>query len=124
MALSAEQLADMQGDLGITDDETVFTDDELNRLYTRAGEDYKTAVYYGWQQLMANSAKFFTYSAGQSKVERAQIFEHVKAMVAHWKDESETGGNQMRMLGLNGIPTQHKETPDTYRRRSFSWRRD
>lgn len=125
MALDANQLADMQGDLGITDDESVFTDTELNRLYDRAGSDYNTAVYLGFRQLMADASKFFTYSAGQTKVEKAQLFEHVKAMVEFWKAESRTAANQVRILGLNEVPPRHKDEPsdsdyNRLRRRSLN----
>lgn len=111
MALTTEQRADMQGDLGITTDQTVFTDDELNRLYERADSVYDKAVYLGWRQLMADSAKFFNYSAGQTRVDRATLFDHVKAMVEFWKEVSQTADNQLAILGLNEVPTRHKEIP-------------
>lgn len=111
MALDANQLADLQGDLGITDDQSVFTDAELNRLYDRAGSDYNTAVYMGYRQLMADASKFFTYSAGQTRVEKAALFDHVKAMVEFWKAESRTAANQVRIIGLNEVPPRWKDEP-------------
>jgi hypothetical protein len=112
MALSAEQLADIQGDLGITTDQAVFTDAELDRLYTRASSDYNTAVYLGYRQILADAAKLFNYSAGHTRVERAKTFDHVKAMVDFWKAESRTNANQLKILGLNEIPPRWKDTPD------------
>jgi hypothetical protein len=110
MALTSDQLADMQADLGITDDEAVFTDVELNRLYERAGSDYDKAVYYGWRQLLANVAKFHNYTAGMTKVERGQVFDHVERMVSHWEGKVK-GAQQVGMAGLLSIPPKSKDAP-------------
>lgn len=111
MALDATQLADMQGDLGISADQTVFTDAELDRLYDRASGDYNTAVYLGYRQLLADANKFFDYTAGQTSVKRSQVRDHLKEMAAFWKDEARTAGNQMKMLGLRSIPPPCKDEP-------------
>lgn len=111
MALTTEQRTDMQADLGITADEAVFTNDELDRLFTRAGDDYNTAVYLGWRQLMADAAKLYAYSVAQTKVSKEQVFEHVKEMVAFWAEESRTNSNQVAIVGLNPIPTKWKDQP-------------
>lgn len=113
MALTAAQIADMQGDLGITDDEAVFTDAELNRLFTRAGEVYEQAVYLGWRQLMADASKFFNYTAGNTRVERKALFDHVKEMVKHWQAEADQASNAqgVRMVGLTEVPPRVKDAP-------------
>lgn len=102
--LTNDQRTDMQGDLGIGADESVFTDDELNRLYTRADSDYATAVYYAWRQIWANTAKFHDYTEAQTQVKKSQIHDHVKDMLAFWKDESRVAGNQVRIVGMNRVP--------------------
>ena len=112
MALTTTQRAYVQRNLGITTDETVFTNNELDDIYDETGSDLKATVYSGWLALMANAAKFFNYTAGQSKVERAAVFDHVKAMVEFWKDESRTAANQMVMLGLTEVPPRWKNEPD------------
>lgn len=117
MPLTSTQQTDMQADLGITADESVFTDDELDRLYERAGEDYNLAVYYGWRQLMADASKFFDYTAGMTTRKKSQVREHIGAMVEFWKEESRTAANQARILGLNQIPPRHKDEPDSFMRR-------
>lgn len=111
MALDSNQLSDMQGDLGITTDQAVFTDTELNRLFDRAASDYNTAVYLAFRQLLADSAKFFNYTAGQTRIEREAVFQHVKSMVDFWKDESRTAGNQVKIVGATQVPPQWKDTP-------------
>lgn len=114
--LTPEQLADLQADLGIDDTEAVFTDAELQRLYDRAGSDHNLSVYYGWRQVLSASAKWVDYKVAQTSVSRSQAFDHIKAMVEFWAGESRNAANQVRIMGLNGIPTRHKAKPsDQYR---------
>lgn len=89
--LTSDQLADMQGDLGIGADESVFTDAELNRLYTRASSSYELAVAMGFRQLMADAAKFNDYTAGQSRESKSQVFAHLKDMSEMWMREAGGG---------------------------------
>ena len=110
--LTTTQRADMQADLGISSDEAVFTNDELDRLYTRAESDYDKAVYLAWRQLLADAAKFNDYTAGQTREEKSQVYDHIKDMVAFWKSESTTATNQVRIVGINEIPPRWKDEPD------------
>lgn len=109
--LTSTQRTDMQADLAIGAAEDVFTNDELDRLYTRASSDYNTAVYLAWRQLLADTTKFHNYTAGNTRMEREAIFQHVKEMVKFWSDESRATTNQMVVAGLLDIPTRHKEKP-------------
>ena len=111
MALTSDQLADIQGDLGISNDEAVFTDTELNRLYTRASDNYALAVYYGYRQILAQAAKFHNYTVANSSVSRSQMFDHLKDMLDFWQDEARTAGNQVKILGLTEVPPRHKAVP-------------
>ena len=110
--LTSAQLADIQGDLGIGTDESVFTDDELNRLYTRADGDYDLAVYYGYRQLLAQANKFHNYTVGMTRVERNQMRENLANSMEFWKEEARTAGNQVRIVGMLGIPPKNKDVPD------------
>lgn len=107
--LTAEQKLDFRADIG--DDGTVFTDPELDRLYTRAGADYNTAVYLAWRQLLADANKFFDYTAGQTSVKKAQVRQHIKDMVEFWKGEATTSANQVRILGIRSVPPRWKDAP-------------
>lgn len=109
--LTDEQLADLQADLGIDDSESVFTDEELQRLFDRAADDYGLAVYYGWRQLLSASAKYIDYKVAQTSVSRSQAFDHIKDMVAFWANESRTTANQVAIVGMNPVPTKHKPMP-------------
>jgi uncharacterized protein (DUF885 family) len=110
--LTTTQRTDLQADLGIGSDEAVFTNDELDRLYTRADADYDTSVYLAYRQLLANANKFHDYTAGQTKVQKSQVREHLRDMVDFWKEEAMTRANQVRFLGMNEIPPRHKDEPD------------
>jgi hypothetical protein len=114
--LTAEQLADLQADLGIDDSESVFTDEELQRLFDRAGDDYNLSVYYGWRQLLSASAKWVDYKVAQTSVSRSQAFDHIKDMVAFWAAESRNNANQVRIMGMVPVPTKHKDKPHDQRR--------
>jgi hypothetical protein len=101
----------MQGDLGITADESVFTNDELDRLYARADNDYNSAVYLAWRQLQANAAKFNDYTAGETQEKKSQIYDHIKDMVEFWKDEARVATNQVRSISLLEVPPRWKDAP-------------
>jgi hypothetical protein len=101
----------MQGDLGISDDQTVFTDEELQRLYERASESYPTAVYYAFRQLLADAAKLHDYSLVQTKLSKKQVFDHIKAMVEFWQSEARSAGNQVAIVGIRQIPPRWKDAP-------------
>lgn len=110
MALTEAQRADMQADLGISDDQAVFTNDELDRLYERAGGNYDRAVYYGLRQLLANAAKFHDYTAGQTRQQRSQAFGHLKVLVDLWAAKV-AGAQQVRTLGILQVPPREKDKP-------------
>ena len=113
MALTADQLTDFQSDLGISDDETVFTDVELERLFARANEVYEAAVYMAWRQIFAQATKYIDYKVAQTEEKRSQVWDHIKAMMAHWKAEADaaSGVQGAAFVGLNVIPTRSKEEP-------------
>ena len=116
MALTTDQLADFRADIGSTD----YTDDELNRLYTRADENYSSAVYLAFRQLLADSSHYIDYKVAQTEEKRSQIFDHLQKMTNFWADESRTAASQVRIVGMNQIPTRFKEEPTdvtTQRRR-------
>lgn len=128
MALTAAQLADFQKDLAIDASQAVFTNDELNRLFERAGDDYNTAVYMAWRQIAAGATRWVDYKVAQTSINLSQARAHIKDMLTFWQGESKTPANQVMLLGLNQIPTQHKRLPgdvysnedprvDRYRRR-------
>lgn len=123
MALTADQTTDMLTDLASGALDAVFTQVELDRFYTRAGDDYNLAVYYGWRQILANSATWVNYQVAQTKVERGAAFDHIKAMLALWQNESRTAANQVLSVGLNQVPNIHKPVPANACRQDGYFRR-
>ena len=109
--LTATQRTDMQGDLGITADETVFINDELDRLYTRASSDYNMAVYFGYRQLLAQANKFHNYTAGMTKVDRVQMRDNIRDSMDFWQEEARIAANQVQMVGLIEVPPRDKDKP-------------
>jgi hypothetical protein len=125
MALTPEQTIDMLADLAAGALDDVFSQLELDRFFTRAGEDYNLAVYYGWRQILGDSAKWVNYRVAQTQVDRGQAFDHILKMVALWADESRTNANQVKIVGMRPVPTKWKEQPaDEYRYRGdrYRWR--
>ncbi len=111
MTLSANLLGDLQGDIGISNDQSVFTDTELERLYTRAEYNQDLTVYYAFRQLLANANKFYDYSAGMTSEKRSQIRSNLKDSVEMWEKESRINDNQVESLGLTEIPYRKKDKP-------------
>lgn len=105
--LDSTLLKDLQGDLGIDASQTVFTDAELERLYTRANSNQDLAVYYGFRQLLASANKFFDYTAGLTTEKRSQVRAQLKESCEMWLEEV----NQVASLGAVGVPTQNKSKP-------------
>ena len=112
--LTTTQRADLQADLGISADETVFTNDELDRLYTRADSDYETAVYYGYRQLLADANKLFDYQSGMTRMTKSQVREHLRDALVFWKGEATAAGGQVRIVGALEIPPRNKDKPDAF----------
>lgn len=109
--LTSAQRADMQGDLGIGADQSVFTNDELDRLYTRAEGSYALAVYYGYRQLLASANKFHDYTRGLTRVARSQMRDNLAASVEFWKEEARNTSNQVQIVGARLIPPKNKRKP-------------
>lgn len=111
MALTAEMLTDFQADLGITNSQAVFTDVQLNRLFTRAGENYPKAVYYAYRQLLSQANKYRDYTAGMTSEKLSQIRGQLKDSMLMWKEEAFGSSNQFQSIGLRLVPERQKERP-------------
>lgn len=92
MPLTADQLTDMRGDLRIGAAPAVFTDTELQRFYTRAGDDYDKAMVYALRQMYADSAKTYSYKIGETEVKRSEIRSGLLELLRQWE----------RIAGLDG----------------------
>ncbi len=97
MALSTDQLTDIQADIGIGSDESVFEDAELNRLYARADSDYSLAVLYAIRQILTNAARFHDYTRGDDADKKSQVFDNLKEIYEVWL--AEIGGGAPLVVG-------------------------
>lgn len=128
LTLTTELLTDLQFDLGIDNTETVFTDDELNRLYNRAsGVYYKTEVL-AFRALLADAAKWTNYTEGQTSEDRSDRFKQVQAFLTYLETvvlQGTTG--QYAMVHIRSVPTPCRDVPfDRYPTgygRSYGWGR-
>ena len=111
MPLTAAQTLDMLADLASGAIGDVFTQVELDRFFTRAGEDYNLAVYYGWRQIAGDSASWVNYRVAQTHVDRGDAFDHILAMLKLWGDEARTNANQLAIRGMRPVPTKWKPKP-------------
>ena len=111
MALTDTQRTDMQGDLGVSDDEAVFSNDELDRLYARAVDDYALAIYYGFRQLLAQANKYHKYTAGFASEDLQQVRANLKDSLEEWKEEAKNSANQVMMVGILEVPPRDKDEP-------------
>jgi hypothetical protein len=109
--LTADQTTDMLGDLAAGAIGDVFDQNELQRLYDRAGGSYELAVYYGWRQIYAESTKWVDYQVAQTKVSRSQAAAGIKDMLELWQSEARVADNQLVSAGMRPVPTNWKNIP-------------
>jgi hypothetical protein len=63
----------------------VFTDTRLNRLWTRAEEDYNTTVVYALRQLLADDRLLTVYTIGVDGLNKQKVFENTQALLKIWE---------------------------------------
>lgn len=111
MSLTAIQLSDFRADIGDTGSSPAFTDDELQRLYTRADDDEALARVYAIRQLIAHAAKFSDYTVGQTSERKSQIFDHlVTRLLPLWEAEAGILGGVLHTGGLDTGTDQDSST--------------
>jgi len=131
MAITAQELADLQADAALGTDETVFTDAELSRIWDRvAGTtgtiQHEAALALVYRQLLADSVKFHDYVAGASSEKLSQIYDHLKAQYAMYKPSLDTAlsrSSQFATSVLVSKPNQGRTFPETDNQ-SDLWIRD
>lgn len=94
----------------------VFTDPEIDDLYTEAAQTYSTALligYYavvlGLEWLLADAAKLTTYKQNNSTENQSDIFKHLKQLLDLWEGKVEkaarraTSGVKMSRFGPHRV---------------------
>lgn len=109
--LTADQLGDIQADLGISNDGTVFTDAELQRNYTRASGNYDKAVVISFRQLLAQANKLHTYSVASASENLKEVRDNLRDSLTYWEERVLGQSQQIKIVGLRGIPPRWKDEP-------------
>jgi hypothetical protein len=108
MPLSDTQLSDFRADIGDQSDTPAFTDDEIQRLFERTG-GYNAAIVLAYEQLLANAVKFVNYTAGRTRVQKEQIYQHLERQLERMKKK----GLAPRQVGLNPVRPRREDVPHT-----------
>ena len=124
MAATTQQRDDLRLDIG--DSGSVFSDDELDRIWDRAVAAAGTsnnhaleaeARVYAIRQLMANAAKLVSYKANQSTENQSDIFKHLKDLLKYWQEEADeavSSANAAAAWGtMRKAPARSKDIPNS-----------
>lgn len=104
-------LADLQADIGISNDQAVFTDAEIARLWERAGEVHNITVYYAFRQLLSSAVKFVDYTSGLTSEKASQRYHQIKDSLGFWRGETVEEESQVEVMGLTQVPRRKKDKP-------------
>lgn len=132
MPLTSDQLTILQGLIGITDDETVFTDDNLDLLFTEASENlYGTAVL-AISMIIVNAAKRNAYTLGQTSEQAQQVVDNLEKVLKRYQKLADAGvtPSSAQIVGMRSVPPPYYTLPDNdYTRypsypygRKYPWR--
>lgn len=110
-AMTDAQRTRLQRKLDITDDETVFTDLELDDIWDEAGEVFDIAHVIGIREIAFSATKLNSYTAGQTSEEIGETFNRLMAFLKYYEDTVAGAGNQVLILGTGVVPPFEKEVP-------------
>jgi hypothetical protein len=111
MALTPDEITDFRND--IADSDGAFEDEEIQRLYTRAGT-YEGAVLLGIDQLIADASKLYTYRMNTTEEEREQVVDHLANHLRPiWVERAAKVEKKqtIRMVRLTGTGNPKREKP-------------
>lgn len=94
---------------------TAFSDTDLDNLYdftavNGGALNFALAIAYGFDELLANGAKFNDYVAGQTQEKKSQITAHLKER-AEWWHLWANATNQVQIVGMVSVPPQARAVP-------------
>lgn len=108
MTLDADELTDIRGDIGDTNN--AFSDAELQRLHVRSGGVYPQTVLLAIDQLLANAAKFSDYTQNETQERKSQVFKNLLDMRDIWVKRANKGAAALRIVKI--APQSHdKDEP-------------
>lgn len=107
--LTATQLSNLRADLGDTGGTPAFSDAELQALWDRLTDapnetvQHEATLALAFRQLLAQVAKFHSYTAGQVSENLDQVYAHIKAMFELYKPSLDAATSQNRQLVISKI---------------------
>lgn len=100
MSMTDQELLDFRADMSDEDEPFAWSDDDIQRLNERANGDYTATKVLAVRQLLTSAAKFYNYTAGYTKQEQKDIFDHLKDLLDMLLKEK----NQVSMAGVTIVP--------------------
>ena len=114
MALTAEQIEDIRGDIGDTGATEAFTDAEIERAYERTEsvsiDATRLAATRGIliRQLIASASKLNDYTAGATSEKRSQVFSQLLVMYKMYEKAVDTvesiSGRSVTRVTVANVP--------------------
>lgn len=101
MPLTVEQRSDLQGDLGIGPDQSIFTDYEMDRAFTRADSDLGLAKIILLQQLVASPKRLMLYLGSDCPEDQQKSMK--QQLIARLTRLEEQAGLTLQSLSMGGI---------------------
>jgi hypothetical protein len=88
MVATDSQRARLRGDLGAPDDESVFTNAEIDDYFLRASEEgytgdvavFRRARLIALDQLLASNSKLVNYQQNEASEDLSDVFKHLQAL--------------------------------------------
>lgn len=96
---------------GIGTDESVFTNDELDDLYTLAEDNREAALLLVLRSLLADAAKLHDYRIAQSAESLSQVYKQLSDLLAYYESKT-NASQQVRIVGMRAVPPRTKDEPD------------
>ena len=111
MALSDTQIDDFRSD--IADINQAFSNDEIQRLYTRAGS-YEGAILLAIDQLIMNATKLTRYQQNMTSENREQVLSNLLKARSIWESRlaAATNKNTTRFIGISGGKARQEQPGD------------
>ncbi len=101
MALTSSQRDRIRRLIGDTDSSSqVFSDTELDTIYSDVGEDLMSAVVECLDVLAADAAKRVTYRQGQSFQDDNALFDHLERLRARYAARAKSGKGRIGTIPL------------------------
>lgn len=100
MALTSSQRDRIRRLIGDTGSTQVFSDTELDAIYSDVGEDLMSTVVECLDALAADAAKRVTYRQGQSFQDDNKLFEHLERLRAKYAKRAKSGKGRIGTIPM------------------------